>query len=721
MKSSDIEERIIGCIKEHGLHGASSTEISKALGINRHTLAKYLNILNAEGKIGFKRAGMGKIWFIEKSPLHGVSNGSKDIVDTGLKTTLGHILSTMPDGIVVENENYEIEFMNESLIKKFGNRVGEKCYKAFIGRDEPCVKCPVTEILHKGNLAPMRYQATDKDDKSYDLIASPMKNPDGSVSVIEMVRDITEMKRAEEAMRGSEEMYKTLVKTSPEAVTVTDLEGNITYVSQRTLEIHGFKKTKELIGKNAFEFISPEDHENAAANLQKTLTEGVSRGLEYTLLRKDGTTFTGELNAALIKDANGKPNAFIATTRDITERKEAREAVRESEEEFRLTFENAKDAIFWADPKTGLITNCNRAAETLLERERHEIIGLHQTKLHSPEKSEYYSNQFKEHIERKGAVDDEAEIITKSGKIKPVHISASVTLIRGKPVIQGIFRDITERKKAEDALKNSEDRFRILTENAPIGIYYNDMNGAFLYGNKKAEEIVGYESNELVGKNFLELKLLSSKDVLKATKLLTLNRMGKPTGPDEFEISRKDGTTKSIEVRTKVVTINGEKTVLGMVEDITERKGAENRIKYLNELKRSVIDNAPFGILTGDKEGNIIHTNPAIIQILGSPSEEKTKSLNLFKLAAIKKAGLDKVFKKVLMEGKEFDLEKEYVSHWGKRIFARLKVFPLMDMKGKVTGLVAIVEDITEKKNLEAEIIPVPEPLTIPEAQSISP
>jgi len=495
----------------------------------------------------------------------------------------------------VENENYEIEFMNDSLVKKFGNLVGEKCYRAIKGRDEPCEHCPVKEILHKGKMTHLRYQSTDKHGNVYDLIASPMKNPDGSISIIEIVRDITDMKQAEEALRGSEEMYKTLVRTSPEAVTVTDLEGNITYVSQRTVELHRFKKTKELIGKNAFELISPEDHENAAANLRKTLEEGVSRGLEYTLLRKDGTTFTGELNAALIKDAHGKPNAFIATTRDITERRDAREALRESEEEFRLTFENAKDAIIWADPETGLITNCNKATETLLERERHEIIGQHQTKLHSPEKVEYYGNQFKEHIERNGAVDDEAEIITKSGKIKPVHISASVTLIRGKPVIQGIFSDITERKKAED------------------------------------------------------------------------------------------------------------------------------QIRYLNELKRSVIDNAPFGILTSDEEGNIIHANPALIKIMGSPSEEKTKSFNLFKLAAIKKAGLDKVFKKVLLEGKEFDLEKEYVSHWGKRIFARIKVLPLRNAKSEVTGLVTLVEDITEKKNLEAKIAPVPEPLVIPGARSISP
>jgi PAS domain S-box-containing protein len=132
-----------------------------------------------------------------------------------------------------------------------------------------------------------------------------------------------------------------------------------------------------------------------------------------------------------------------------TERKKALETLQKSEEEFKLAFESAKDAIFWADPETGLIINCNKAAEVLLEKKCEEIIGRHQTQLHPPEKAEHYANVFKKHIEEKGAVDDEAEVITKSGVIKPVHITASVTVVKDKPIIQGIFRNITERKHAE--------------------------------------------------------------------------------------------------------------------------------------------------------------------------------------------------------------------------------------------------------------------------------
>ena len=127
--------------------------------------------------------------------------------------------------------------------------------------------------------------------------------------------------------------------------------------------------------------------------------------------------------------------------------------LRKSEQEFRLTFENAKDAIFWANPETGIIIKCNKAAEILLEKTRNEITGISQAALHPPKKSKCYIEMFKKHIRQKGALDEEAEVITGAGKIKPVHITASVTSVAGQPIVQGIFRDISERKQQEEKLR----------------------------------------------------------------------------------------------------------------------------------------------------------------------------------------------------------------------------------------------------------------------------
>jgi PAS domain S-box-containing protein len=147
-------------------------------------------------------------------------------------------------------------------------------------------------------------------------------------------RDITDRKRAEEQLRESEELHRTLVSALPEAVTETDLEGRITFASRQTLEMHGYEDAEELLGRSALDLVSQQDCERAEEGLRRTLKEGAFRDAEYMLLRKDGTRFPAELSAAVIKDAQGRPEAFVAITRDVTDRKQAEE--RESQYRRRL-------------------------------------------------------------------------------------------------------------------------------------------------------------------------------------------------------------------------------------------------------------------------------------------------------------------------------------------------------------------------------------------------
>ncbi|NQT96555.1 MAG: PAS domain S-box protein, partial [Candidatus Marinimicrobia bacterium] len=136
-----------------------------------------------------------------------------------------------------------------------------------------------------------------------------------------IVRDVTERQKMEQELRNSEELYRTLIETTPEAVTLTDLKGSIIYASQQTAQLHEYDDAYELIGKNSLDLIAQVDHQRAQEGLIKTLEKGIVRDLEYTLVKRDGSTFWGGLNAALVKDSNGNPSAFIATTMDISKRK----------------------------------------------------------------------------------------------------------------------------------------------------------------------------------------------------------------------------------------------------------------------------------------------------------------------------------------------------------------------------------------------------------------
>jgi PAS domain S-box-containing protein len=141
---------------------------------------------------------------------------------------------------------------------------------------------------------------------------------------------------------------------------------------------------------------------------------------------------------------------------EITERKRAEEALRKAEEKYRIQFEGALDAIFVADAKTGIIIDCNPAATRLTGRKKSELVGKHQRILHPPEEIEgEFSRTFKRHIEEKQGQTLETQVIAKGGEIKDVAIKTNLLDVRGKKIIQGIFRDITERKKAEEKIKSS--------------------------------------------------------------------------------------------------------------------------------------------------------------------------------------------------------------------------------------------------------------------------
>lgn len=151
------------------------------------------------------------------------------------------------------------------------------------------------------------------------------------------------------SLLASEEKFRSLVKASPNAVTVSDLEGRILEVSQKTLELHRFNREKDLVGRNAMELIAPEEHARARKQMERLLEEGYIQSVDYVMLRSDGSHFVGEVNASLIKDEKGKPKAFIASTRDITGRKKFETDLINSEKLYRTMAESCPDYIFLAD------------------------------------------------------------------------------------------------------------------------------------------------------------------------------------------------------------------------------------------------------------------------------------------------------------------------------------------------------------------------------------
>jgi PAS domain S-box-containing protein len=275
----------------------------------------------------------------------------------------------------------------------------------------------------------------------------------------------------------------------------------------------------------------------------------------------------------------------------IIEGKQVKTELKESEKKYKDLVEEIPIGIA-SIGITGKIIYINKSLEKISDYSREEVVGKNVFKLgiFPNEMLKILKERWKVRL-RGGSTQQRREIPFKCKDGKWIWIEITAMLIKkwGVPSSLRItVQDITERKKVEEELKNSEERLKILFDYAPDAYYINDSKGNFIDGNKAAEKVIGYKKEELIGRNFLKLKLLSLADIAKAAKLLVKNLRGQPTGPDEFVLNRKDNSKVTVEISTFPVKIKERTLVLGIARDITERKQAEEKIKHLNLVLRAI-------------------------------------------------------------------------------------------------------------------------------------
>ncbi len=292
---------------------------------------------------------------------------------------------------------------------------------------------------------------------------------------------------------------------------------------------------------------------------------------------------TGSGLPADMKNSPGRNPGSMAPGNEDEEKKDGFSV---PEDTYRDLVENASIAIL-IDDKEGNIVYANQKAAELYgyppEQMRHQAI---ETLVH-PDDVEMVTGFHRNRLKGKAVPATYVfRGLKKDGSVRHLEVMVS-PILKGKVAVGSriYVEDITERRQTEEALRNSEERFRILFEYAPDGYYLNDVKGRFIDGNRAAEQLTGYKKDELVGKSFLKLHLLSPKDIPRAARLLVKNAMRKPTGPDEFVLNRKNGTRVAVEIRTYPVKIKGQTLVLGNVRDITERKRADEQIRKSLEEK----------------------------------------------------------------------------------------------------------------------------------------
>jgi len=403
--------------------------------------------------------------------------------------------------------------------------------------------------------------------------ARAVRDKDGEILYYEgTVADITERKKVEEELRIREQQLRALLNAPTESAMLVDTEGTILDVNRIAAQRLG-KSVESLIGMGIYDYL-PAD----IAEYRKNQGYEVIRSGKSVRFQNEREGHYYDTNIYPVFDDEGKVSSLAVFSGDITERRRAEEALGESEEKFRSLAEQSPNMIFIN--KKGRVVYANKKCEEVMGYTREEFCSpdFEFRTLIDPGSLGVVRDSYTRHSRGEEIRPYDYCLINKKGeRIEAINASKLIQY-EGETAILDVVTDITERKRAEQALCESEERLKILFESAPDTIYLIDSEGRFVDANRAAMELIGFAKDEMIGKSLAELGLLSTGQLSKAKINLKKAATAKLSGPNEYRLKRKDGSYVSVEVRTFPVKIGSEMLTLGIARDMTERKRTEEEL-----------------------------------------------------------------------------------------------------------------------------------------------
>ncbi|MFQ5535646.1 MAG: PAS domain S-box protein [Sphingomonadales bacterium] len=601
------------------------------------------------------------------------------------KLQLGdRVVESSPDFISVVDSDYVYQRINPAYEKAFGKPAGE-----IVGRhvtsllDDEFFRLTVKPQLDRA-LAGERVQYETCAEfpragrRFVDVTYAPLLSKSGkSLGVVATIRDITEKKKAERAVIASEAKYRNLIDGSIQGVLVHS-GGIIRYANRAIAHMHGYSP-EEMMGMSADMLIAPEDMDRIK-EYQRQRKVG---HFEMQGATRDGSTFWLFVSAREIV-WNGKPARQI-TCIDISDRKRTEDALRRQA----IVLEQMHEGVMVTDLDQRIV-DANPALERFLGRTRQEILG------HEPR--EYFGGNYSpdavvDATTRQGQWQDEIGIRHKSGTMRDMEVS--VTTLRGEggqlTARVGVFRDITERKLAENALRESEAKFRNLIEGSIQGVMIHQDN-IIVYANKAYAEIHGYDVEEMIGMD-VDTRVMP-EDLSAVRKYRAMDRVS----VQEFRGLRRDGSVVWLAATARGIEWEDKPARQTTVVDVTELKRAEQALRRQAVVMGQIND----AVLVTDLNRNITDCNKAAERLFGfSQHELLGHSPDIF--VAVPEAYRRRIpgILRAVEETGRWTGEIEIRQKRGRILTCEIALAPLLDDSGRRVATIAIVRDITERKKAE--------------------
>ena len=533
-----------------------------------------------------------------------------------------------------------------------------------------------------------------------------VRNVDGSVDhIVAVIQDITSSKLAEKALKESEEKYRTLFENAGEAIFVAQ-DGRVVFLNPMTTLISGYSG-EEFTSRPFTDFIHADDRDMIVdRHIRRLRGEDIPRSYDFRALHKNGGFLWVQLDTILIS-WQGKPATLNFMT-DITDRKRAEEEVHRVNTLLNSIVENIPNMIFLKDARELRFTRFNRAGEELLGHSRGDLLGKNDYDFFPKEQADFFTQKDREVLRGKEIVDIQEEPLQTRNKGERTLHTKKVPILNanGEPeYLMGISEDITDRKQAADELRASEEKYRLIFEHSPLGLLSFDEKGAIVACNNNFVEIIGSSREKLIGLNMLKLPnekvVLAVKNALKGS-------------PGFYEGDYSSVTAKKITpVRCLFAPMDsGGGRIsggVGIIEDITDRKQAQEALRERESFLQKIFDILPVGLWFVDKNGNLMRGNPAGVKIWGAEPHVAPSEYGVFRARRLPsgkeiapddwalvhtiKYGMTIVDE--LLEIDAFDGKKKVILNY---------TAPVMDDHGEIQGAIVLNQDITDRKRAEEQL-----------------
>jgi len=530
----------------------------------------------------------------------------------------------------------------------------------------------------------------------------PLMSDGHVVKVLTIIKDITENKKAERTLRESERNFREAQRVAH--VGSWDLNvatGDLSW-SDETYRIYGFKPQEFVPSYEKFaSILYPEDSERVQQNVDAALSGAVDYDIDFRIVRPNGEIGWLHCEGEVTRNEQGEPVRFFGTQADITERKHAEEALRESEEKYRNLVERANDGICIIEE--GVVTYVNSRLAEMWGGTVEEICGTPFTSYLHPDELPKVSERYRRRMAGEDVVGIYETIVRRrDDTLINVELNAGIIAFEGKPADLVIVRDITERKKADETLRESERRYRTLTKNLSVGIYRNTPGpeGEFIEANPAIVKMFGYKSRtEFLKKSVSDLYKYPEERERINRKMLKKGFIRN----ELLELKKKDGTSFWCSA-TAVVVRDEEGNIQyydGIIEDVTDRRKVEAELKESEERFRMMFDSSHDLITIADVDGKTIGANPTWRETLGYSPE--TQGDPMEKIHPNDKAKVLKALGDFGQSKSEIhNLEYRYRTASGNYVALETTIQQITT--GGKPFLYVVAHDVTEQRKADKEI-----------------